>query len=88
MAASKIGVANELEFDEARNNKELSVAELKKIGKRVGFFMFNISFVYFLEYMCLTSFAERIVAKINKEHPENADKYLYKHGYVVFTFCY
>lgn len=90
MAGSHIMAApsNGVEFDEARNNKSLSIAEVKKIGKRAGFFMFNLGFVYFLEYMCLTSFAERIVTKLNKVHPENADKYLYKHGYVVFTFCY
>ena len=90
LAGSKIEapVANEKEFDEARNNKKLSIIELKKIIKKVGFFMFNLAVVYFLEYMCLTSFAERIVAKLNKEHPEKANEYLYKHGYVVFTFCY
>jgi battenin len=56
--------------------------------KKVGFFMLNLGLVYFLEYMCLTSFAERIVAKINLDHPERKDDYLFKHGYVVFTFCY
>jgi battenin len=50
--------------------------------------MLNLGLVYFLEYMCLTSFAERIVAKINLDHPERKDDYLFKHGYVVFTFCY
>lgn len=62
--------------------------ELRKIIKKVGFFMVNLGLVYFLEYMCLTSFAERIMAKINLENPEKKDEYLYKHGYVVFTFCY
>jgi battenin len=28
------------------------------------------------------------MAKINNEHPERKDEYIYKHGYVVFSFCY
>ena len=48
----------------------------------------NIGLVYFFEYMCLTSFADRFVAKMLKENPEKAEEYIYKHGYVIFTFCY
>ena len=48
----------------------------------------NLGLVYFLEYMCLTSFADRFVAKMILENPDKKDEYLYKHGYVIFTFCY
>ena len=38
--------------------------------------------------MCLTSFAERFVAKMNDRYPERMEEYLYHHGYVIFSFCY
>lgn len=48
----------------------------------------NLGLVYFFEYMCLTSFADRFVAKMKRDHPERAEDYLYKHGFVIFSFCY
>ena len=48
----------------------------------------NIGLVFFFEYMCLTSFADRFVAKMLKENPDKANEYIYKHGYIIFTFCY
>lgn len=61
---------------------------LKQIFKKIGFFQINLGLVYFLEYMCLTSFAERYVAKMKIEHPENKSDYIYSHGYVIFSLCY
>jgi hypothetical protein len=76
------------EFDEAKNNTTLSMQELKKLTKKVGFYQVNLALVYFLEYMCLTSFADRFVAKMIKKYPERKNEYLFEHGYVIFTFCY
>ena len=56
--------SNDQEFDEAKNNKTLNCQELVIIFKKVGFFYLNIGSVYFFEYMCLTSFADRFVAKM------------------------
>lgn len=76
------------ELDEAKDNKTLSIKELGRIASKVGFFQLNLGLVYFFEYMCLTSFADRYVAKMRIAHPERADEYIYRHGYVIFSFCY
>lgn len=75
-------------LDEARDNKQFSFALLGQITRKVGFFQLNLGLVYFFEYMCLTSFAERYVAKMKLEHPERHDEFIFKHGYVIFSFCY
>lgn len=84
----RAGEAPSDDFNEAKENKQLSIELMKQLVKKVGFFQLNLGIVYFLEYMCLTSFAERYVAKMVETHPERRDEYLYKHGYVIFSFCY
>jgi hypothetical protein len=61
---------------------------LKQLVKKVGFFQLNLGAVYFLEYMCLTSFADRFSVKMNETYPEHKNEWVYKNGYVIFTFCY
>ena len=84
----ELAIAGGNTLDEAKDNKELSVYELKAIMRKVGFFQVNLGLVYFLEYMCLTSFADRYVAKMRLEHPDRVDEYIFHHGYVIFSFCY
>ena len=55
---------NNQQLDEAKDNKTFSFALMKEIIKKVGFFQLNLGLVYFFEYMCLTSFAERYVKKM------------------------
>ena len=74
--------------NEAKDNKNLSFHELKRIFMKVGFFQLNLALVYFFEYMCLTCFADRIMSRINQENPDKKEEFLFKQGYVVFAFCY
>lgn len=47
------------EEKEAKVNESLSWPAIKNVLKLVGFPIYNLSWVYFLEYCCTTSFAER-----------------------------
>ena len=58
------------------------------ILKKAGFFMCNLSAVYFLEYVILTCYADRISNHINKNNPDKKDEYIYANCYVIFNFCY
>jgi len=54
-----IGIEAEIEDDEAKINDNLSWMGIMKGLKYVGGPITNLAAVYFLEYMCTTSFAER-----------------------------
>lgn len=80
--------ASPSDLDEAKDNKTLSLALMKPIFKKIGFFQVNLGLVYFLEYVCLTSYAERFIAKLKHEYPERANEFALQHGYVIFSLCY
>ena len=79
---------NEVELDEAKDNKTLSLDSITPILKKIGFYQLNLGLVYFLEYVCLSSFAERYIAKLVNEDPSLATSYAYSQGYVIFSLCY
>ena len=75
--------------NDAKNNKNLTMEELMKIFRKTGFFMLNLGCVYFLEYMCITCFTDRITNQINAKNPIRAiDSFLYKNAFTIFNFCY
>lgn len=80
--------ASPSDLDEAKDNKTLSLALMKPIFKKIGFFQLNLGLVYFLEYVCLTSYAERYIARLKHEYPERANEFALSHGYVIFSLCY
>lgn len=67
--------ASPSDLDEAKDNKTLSLALMKPIFKKIGFYQLNLGLVYFLEYVCLTSYAERYIAKLKHEYPERANEF-------------
>jgi hypothetical protein len=62
----------------------------KRILKNVGFFMGNLCLVYFLEYVCLSSFSYQIVEKLKDKYPERvkSNDWILINGYVIFSFSY
>lgn len=54
---------SEVESD-AANNKALSWHELKRIFRKTGFYMANLSMVYFLEYTITTCYAAVITERM------------------------
>ncbi len=58
------------------------------IFRKIGFYQINLGLVYFLEYVCLTSYAERFIAKMVKEHPDRKNEFIFEHGFPIFSLCY
>jgi len=49
---------DELDPDTAKDNLKLSILNVKNIYPSVYFLSINLGMVYFLEYLCTTSFAD------------------------------
>lgn len=50
--------------------------------------MGNLAVVYFLEYMCITCFADKVANQIRTRHPDKADSYVYQNCFIMFNFSY
>lgn len=71
------------EAREAAMNAQLSMATIRSTLRCVGIPILNLSLVYFLEYACTTSFAERAHPKAD----EHAD-FLHRKAYVLLAMSY
>lgn len=50
--------------------------------------MFNLALVYFLEYLILTCFADRISRKVKRLDPNPDGSFEYVNGFNILNFCY
>ena len=50
--------------------------------------MVNLSSVYFLEYMCLSCFADQFTKKLVAKYPERRSEWAFTNGYEIFAFSY
>lgn len=73
------------EDDEAKINASLSFKGIKMNLRFVGWELFNLGAVYFLEYMCTTSFSERANPKPD---PGTEQDFWHKNAFVLLALCY
>ena len=50
--------------------------------------MLNLALVYFLEYMCLSCFADQFTKKLQAKYPWRLTEWAYANGYEIFAFSY
>ncbi len=50
--------------------------------------MLNLALVYFLEYMCLSCFADQYTKKLQAKYPWRLNEWAYTNGYEIFAFSY
>ena len=71
------------------DNTDLSCDSFSRITCRVGFLLFNLTMVYYLEYTITTSFTVPNGQLIIAVDPtRRKDMFIYKNAYVIFNLCY
>lgn len=78
--------------DDARDNVPMSLANVGMVFNKIGWYLSNLTAVYFLEYTCTTSFADiysnRILEHARQEPDWDENNFFIKDAYVIFAFCY
>ena len=74
-----------LEDEETAINQSLSMEGIRESIKYVGWPMLNLSLVYYLEYMCTTSFVD---IGNSKKDTENSDSWMVRESFVLLQFAY
>lgn len=77
----------QMEEGEAKINNALTMEGVKNSLNLVGWAIFNLAAVYFLEYMCTTSFAERANPKPSAEEEKTQD-FWHKEAFILLSLCY
>jgi len=73
-----------LEQEEALTNHNMNLPDLKYVLKSVGKDCFNIGAVFFMQYICLTSFAD----KANPQSEEVTGDFISEDFFLILHLCY
>ena len=77
--------------DDAAQNIQMNLPNFLLIVRKIGWYIFNIAFVYFLEYAWTTSFADIYSRKIKtkaEDEGKDTNSFFIANTYVIFAFWY
>jgi len=75
--------------EDANDNIPMNIVNVMIVFKKIGWYLSNLTAVYFLEYSVTTSFTNIMATKIsNNAVGDEKDNYFVKNAYVIFAFCY
>ncbi|KAL4490884.1 hypothetical protein ABPG72_008620 [Tetrahymena utriculariae] len=75
--------------DDAKNNKKLSIQNIKSVMPKMWILAVNLGLVYYLEYVIETVWAERAHPQLDSDqYSDDFNGFLEKNGFVILCFCY
>lgn len=78
--------------EDADENVPMNIKNGIMVFQKVGWYLSNLTAVYFLEYACTTGFADIYSTKLHNDAKNDPNKdeefYMIKDAFIIFAFCY